>query len=108
MNENQLKERIEKLEAENRALKKLKAPVNRNKLPFVNNYDTSMMVSVDDVVQCCIEPEHLENLTKGDVRSIVRLFGLKAVAQYKTEGSAGRGTLLYSLDKFNNILGMLG
>jgi hypothetical protein len=109
MNEQDMKERIAKLEAENRALKKGRAPAANKapKFPFVAEYDVTSMVSVADIIEHCQPPAHIEKLSEGDVRSLLRLFSVDGVAQHKTEGEKGRGTLLYSRERIDSILDSL-
>ena len=106
MDNNALIERIKKLEAENAALK----AKNRTepKIQILREYNTDTHVSVEDAAKECNVPAHLDHISVNDVRAIVRLFGLEATAQFKTEDAVGRGILLYAREDMDRAIATLG
>jgi hypothetical protein len=88
---------IQELKIENDTLKAKKAKRERPKISLQNltNPDPAFFVTADQVADMCVSEGLLPKASKSDGYFLLKLFGLKALAQTKAEDAKGSGKRLY-------------
>lgn len=91
-------EQIAMLRAENARLKEqaAKKAKPKNVLLNVPNPNPAEFVSAESVAKMLVDSKILPKAESTDVRSFLKFFGLKAIAQCKADGEKGRGKLLFT------------
>lgn len=103
-----LMERLNELEAENSTLKSVMKVQREDEdtLPTFTHYDSNLLVTIEDAKY--LQLSTVDQLSVVDIRSIVRLFNIKPVAQHKAEPNRkGRGTHLYLRSDFKDVLSQI-